>query len=362
MQQLYLDQTLGNPSSRHCMGNKSREVLEKSRRDIGQCLHVPPSHVIFTSGATESINMFLLGRARLISLEDRVRMITTDAEHPAVVNTFRHIDRTMRPQIEVVVLPTKYGLVQKQDIYDLLGRKDRRVDLVSVSYVNHELGSVLVDLAEIVGVCHRHGTLVHSDMTQAVGKLSIHLDEIGVDAISFSAHKFHGPMGVGCLIVRPEIQLQQLMFGGDQENKRRPGTQNVVGICGMALALQKSTHDYSITKQRFIQFHQMIMEGLRGVDFQLNASKHKISTTMSLSIANVDAPQLVEYLSQHHICISLGTACKAYSKEGSNVIKSLHLPPKYANGTIRISFGETTTEEHVKTLIDGIVEYVTLRR
>lgn len=358
MHELYLDQTLGNPSSRHCMGGNSREVLECARRDVAKCLHVLPSYVTFTSGSTESINMFILGRARLVTPEDRVRFVTSDSEHPAVINTFRHLERSMHPQIEVCVLPTERGLVQEEDLHNVLRMKDRRVDMVSVSYVNHELGSVLVGLKEICRVCHEYGALVHSDMTQAVGKLEINMEDMGVDAISFSGHKFHGPMGVGCLVVRPEIKLEQLMFGGDQEGKRRPGTQNVVGVCGMAVALQRSLLEYPHQRKLYIAFHNIIIHGLRAFPLRHNSCENKISTTMSLSLANVDASRLVSFLDEQHICISRGTACKAYSAEGSNVIKSLHLPPEYANGTIRISFGETTTEAHVHALVNGITQYI----
>jgi cysteine desulfurase len=195
-------------------------------------------------------------------------------------------------------------------------------------------------------------------MTQAIGKLEVNMEDLGIDAISFSGHKFHGPMGVGCLVVRPEIELEQLMFGGDQEGKRRPGTQNVVGICGMSVALQKSLHEYPQQREKYIAFHKILLNGLRPYPFTYNACTHKISTTISISLANVDASRLVSFLDEQQICISRGTACKAYSKDGSNVIKSLHLSPEYAKGTIRISFGETTTAEDVKALLRGILQYL----
>jgi cysteine desulfurase len=358
MQKLYSDQTLGNPSSHHCMGGYSRDVLERARDDVGKCLHVPASHVIFTSGSTESINMFLLGRARLVKPNERVRFITSDSEHPAVTNTFRYMERTMSPQIEVCILPTHKGLVQEKELYQVLHKKDRRVDTVSISYVNHELGSVLVKLGEIVEKCHKYGALVHSDMTQAIGKLDVNMEELGIDAVSFSGHKFHGPMGVGCLVVSPDVKLEQLMFGGDQEGKRRPGTQNVVGACGMAAALQKSLVEYPQHRKQYVLFRSKILDALRPFPFILNSSSDQMSTTMSISLANVDATLLVEALNQHQICISKGTACKAYSKDGSNVIKSLHLPEEYVNGTIRISFGETTTLHDVETFIKNLVHYL----
>ncbi len=359
MHKLYLDQSLGNPSSRHCMGGHSRKLLEDAREIVAKCLGVSPSYVIFTSGATESINMFILGRARLITPDQRVRFVTSNAEHPAVTNTFNYIQRTMHPQIEVCILPTKMGLMQLEDVRQVLGMKDRKVELVSVSYVNHELGSVLTRLRDISRMCHEVGALVHSDMTQAIGKMEVRLGELEVDAVSFSGHKFHGPMGVGCLVMRPEIKLEQLMFGGDQENKRRPGTENLVGICGMVTALQKSLHDYPIHRQKYIYFHQLLFESLASssVPFRINACPDKIATTISISIGHVEASKLVEFLNQKQICVSRGTACKAYSTGGSNVIKSLELPPEYANGTIRISLGENTSEQDIIALVQGIKEF-----
>jgi cysteine desulfurase len=362
MNKLYKDMSMGNASSKHSMGEKARNVLNKSRNDIAKCFGIPSDFVTFTSGATESINMMILGRARLVQPTDRVVFVSTRVEHPAVLNCFRYIQNNLSPQIEVCYMETEVGLVKGRVFREFMKEKskEKKIDLVSFSYVNHELGSVMSNISTMVKICHKYGALFHSDMTQAAGKIDVNMKEIGADAISFSGHKFHGPMGVGCLLVSPEVKLQQLMFGGDQENKRRPGTENVVGIFGMSLALKMSLKHYCKMKQHYMDLYKHIKKSLdkNKINYRLNSCKNFMSSTMSLSLANVNASEVVAYLNEKHICISRGTACKAYSKEGSNVINSLSLPPEMAEGTIRISFGENTTMQNVDQFIVHLVEFL----
>jgi cysteine desulfurase len=348
----YLNRHFGNPSSIHAAGRDARAAIDDARDKVVTLLHAKPSEIIFTSGATESCNLAVLGLSRASTKLDGLKpsslprtrhIISNKAEHHAVLNAVEYLEK--REGFEVTWLNvSKNGMV---DLNQLAGsiRPDSR--LVSIMTANNETG-VIQPMREISGICRERGVLLHSDMVQAFGKIDIDLSL--VDAASFAAHKFYGPKGAGFLFLRSGLPIQPIMFGGAHENQRRPGTENVAGIAGMAAAAEWALREVETEKQREAQLRDELWRGIGGVfpDAQQNGDPdHRLGNTLNISFVGVDSETMLMALDLEGVCASSGSACMVGSVRASHVLLAMGLPMERASSAIRFSLGRWTTAEEI---------------
>jgi cysteine desulfurase len=338
----YLNCHFGNPSSVHAAGREARAAIDDGRDKLAALLHAKASEIIFTSGATESCNLGVLGLARSASSRGG-HIISNKAEHHAVLNAVEHLEN--REGFEVTWLNvSKNGMIDLDQLVDSI-RPD--TDLVSIMAANNETG-VTQPMREISRICRERGVLLHSDMVQAFGKLEI--DVSLVDAGSFAAHKFYGPKGVGFLFLRSGLPIQPIMFGGAHENQRRPGTENVAAIAGMAAAAEWKLRDAEIEQQREAQLRNDLWRRIAKVfpDAQQNGDPaHRLVNTLNTSFIGVDSETMLMALDLEGVCASSGSACMVGSVRASHVLLAMGLPMEFARSAIRFSLGRWTTAEEI---------------
>jgi cysteine desulfurase len=338
----YLNCHFGNPSSVHAAGREARAAIDDGRDKLAALLHTKASEIIFTSGATESCNLGVLGLARSASSRGG-HIISNKAEHHAVLNAVEHLEN--REGFEVTWLNvSKSGMIDLDQLVDSI-RPD--TNLVSIMAANNETG-VTQPMREISRICRERGVFLHSDMVQAFGKLEI--DVSLVDAASFAAHKFYGPKGVGFLFLRSGLPIQPIMFGGAHENQRRPGTENVAAIAGMAAAAEWKLRDAEIEQQREAQLRDDLWQRIAKVfpDAQQNGDPaHRLVNTLNTSFIGVDSETMLMALDLEGVCASSGSACMVGSVRASHVLLAMGLPMEFARSAIRFSLGRWTTAEEI---------------
>jgi cysteine desulfurase len=356
--QPYLKEKFGNPSSVHAAGREARAAIDDARDKIAALLHAKAGEIIFTSGATESCNLGVLGLARSRSpgglsaaaSGKAGHIISNKAEHHAVLNAVEHLEN--REGFEVTWLNvSKSGMVDLDQLADSI-RPDTK--LVSIMTANNETG-VIQPMREISRICRERGVLLHSDMVQAFGKLEI--DVSLVDAGSFAAHKFYGPKGAGFLFVRSGLPIQPIMFGGAHENQRRPGTENVAGIAGMAPAAEWVLHDVDAERQREAQLRDDFWTRIAKVfpDAQQNGDPlHRLANTLNTSFIGVDSETMLMALDLEGVCASSGSACMVGSVRASHVLLAMGLPMERARSAIRFSLGRRTTAQEICDAADAL--------
>jgi cysteine desulfurase len=373
----YLNRLYGNPSSIHAAGREARAAIDDARDNIAALLHAKPGEIIFTGGATESCNLGVLGLARSGSSHGG-HIISNKAEHHAVMHAVEHLEN--REGFEVTWLDvSKDGMVDLDQLADSI-RPDTK--LVSIMTANNETG-VVQPMREISRICRERGVLLHSDIVQAFGKIPVIASEaerppenvenltqrhsstpLGftqddltslVDAGSFAAHKFYGPKGTGFLFLRSGLTIQPLMFGGAHENQRRPGTENVAGVAGMAAAAQWVLRDADAERQRQTQLRDGFWMRVAKLfpDAQQNGDPvHRLANTLNVSFIGVDSETMLMALDLEGVCASSGSACMVGSVRASHVLLAMRLPMESARSAIRFSLGRRTTAEE----IDGAAE------
>ncbi len=338
----YLDRHFGNPSSVHAAGREARAAIDDARDKLAALLHAKASEIIFTSGATESCNLGVLGLARSASSRGG-HIISNKAEHHAVLNAVEHLEN--REGFEVTWLNvSKSGMVDLDQLADSI-RSDTK--LVSIMTANNETG-VVQPMREISQICRERGGLLHNDMVQAFGKLEI--DVSLVDAASFAAHKFYGPKGVGFLFLRSGLPIQPIMFGGAHENQRRPGTENVAAIAGMAAAAEWKLRDAETEQQREAQLRDDLWQRIAKVfpDARQNGDPaHRLVNTLNTSFIGVDSETMLMALDLEGVCASSGSACMVGSVRASHVLLAMGLPMEFARSAIRFSLGKWTNAEEI---------------
>ena len=343
----YLNRHFGNPSSVHAAGREARAAIDDGRDKLASLLHTKPSEIIFTSGATESCNLAVLGLARSASSRGG-HIISNKAEHHAVLNAVEYLEK--RENFEVTWLNvSKDGMVDLDQLADSI-RPDTK--LVSIMTANNETG-VIQPMRDISRICRERGVLLHSDMVQAFGKLEI--DVSLVDAGSFAAHKFYGPKGSGFLFLRSGLPIQPIMFGGAHENERRPGTENVAGIAGMAAAADWVLRDARTEPQRESQLRDELWRRIANVfpDAQQNGDRaHRLDNTLNTSFIGTDSETMLMALDLEGICASSGSACMVGSVQASHVLLAMGLPMERASSAIRFSLGRWTTAEEIANAAD----------
>jgi cysteine desulfurase len=345
----YLDGKFGNPSSVHAAGREARGAIDNARDRLAALLRAKPGEIIFNSGATESCNLGVLGLARSASSRGG-HVISNKAEHHAVLNTVEHLEN--REGFEVTWLNvSKSGMIDLDQLADSI-RPDTK--LVSIMTANNETG-VIQPMREISRICRERGVLLHSDMVQAFGKLEI--DVSLVDAASFAAHKFYGPKGVGFLFLRSGLPIQPIMFGGAHENQRRPGTENVAAIAGMAAAAEWKLRDAETEQQREAKLRDDLWQRIANVfpDAQQNGDPaHRLVNTLNTSFIGVDSETMLMALDLEGVCASSGSACMVGSVRASHVLLAMGLPVESARSAIRFSLGRWTTAEEIAAAADAL--------
>jgi len=338
----YLGRYFGNPSSVHAAGREARAAIDNARDKLGALLRAKPGEIIFTGGATESCNLAVLGLARSSSARGG-HIISNKAEHHAVLHPLEHLEQ--HEGFEVTWLNvSESGMVDLNQLADSI-RPDTR--LVSIMTANNETG-VIQPMREISQICRDRGVLLHSDMVQAFGKTDV--DVSLVDVGSFAAHKFYGPKGTGFLCLRAGLPIQPIMFGGAHENQRRPGTENVAGIAGMAAAAEWILHDRETEQERRAQLRDQLWRSIVNVfpDAQQNGDPtHRLANTLNASFIGVDSETMLMALDLEGICASSGSACMVGSVRASHVLLAMGLPMKRARSAIRLSLGKWTTAKEI---------------
>jgi len=356
----YLNRHFGNPSSVHAAGREARAAVDDARDKLAALLHIKPHEVIFTSGGTESCNLAVLGLARC-RMQCGGHVISAKTEHHAVLNTVEHLEK--HEDFEVTWLNvSSNGIVDLNQLAESIRPETR---LVSIMAANNETG-VIQPLREISQICRKRGVLLHTDMVQAFGKMEIDLSL--VDAASFAAHKFYGPKGVGFLFLRSGLSIQPLMFGGAHENERRPGTENVAAIAGMAAAAEWTLRDRVQEQEREAKLRDelwtQISKSVPEVK-QNGANAPRLANTLNVSLLGLDSETLLIALDLEGVCASSGSACMVGSVVASHVLLAMGLPIERARSAVRFSSGKWTTADEIKATGDAvrkIVERLQIRK
>ena len=349
----YLNRYFGNPSSVHAAGREARAAIDNARDTLAALLRVKPHEIIFTGGGTESCNLAVLGLARRRSLGGG-HIISEKAEHHAVLNAVEHLEK--HEGFEVTWLNvSRDGII---DLDQLVAAIRPETRLVSIMTANNETG-VIQPLREISQICRERGILLHSDMVQSFGKMPVDLSL--VDTASFAAHKFYGPKGAGFLFLRSGLSIQPIMFGGAHENERRPGTENVAAIAGMAAAAEWTLRDREAEQEREGRLRDELWTRIaRNVPEArqngMNASR--LANTLNLSLLGLDSETLLIALDLERVCASSGSACMVGSVVASHVLLAMGLPIERARSAVRFSLGKWTTADEIKATGDAVQKIV----
>ena len=349
----YLDRLFGNPSSVHAAGRETRAAIDNARDKLAALLRVKPNEIIFTSGGTESCNLAVFGLARC-RMQGGGHVISAKTEHHAVLNAVEHLEK--HGGFEVTWLNvSRDGIIDLDQLADAIRPETR---LVSIMSANNETG-VIQPIREISRICRERGVLLHMDMVQSFGKIDADLSL--VDAASFAAHKFYGPKGVGFLFLRSGLSIQPIMFGGAHENERRPGTENVAAIVGMAAAAEWTLRGCEQEQERETGLRDglwtRIAENVPDAK-QNGANAPRLANTLNVSLLGIDSEMLLIALDLEAVCASSGSACMVGSVVASHVLLAMGLPMERARSAVRFSLGKWTTADEIKAAGDAVRKIV----
>ena len=353
----YFTEIFANPSSLHSPGQQAKEALDAARKTVADCLGCEPREIIFTSGGSEADNQAILSAARNGAKKGKKHIISTAFEHHAVLHTLAKLEKE---GFEVTYLDVREGHnVKASQVRDAL-RED--TCLVTTMYANNEIGSIL-PIAEIGAICAEAGVPFHTDAVQAAGHLHINVKEQHIDMLSLSAHKFHGPKGVGALYVRKGIPLVNVIEGGAQERGKRAGTENVAGICGMAAALKEACDHIDENTARVSAMRDYLIENLSKIPHSaLNGDPvHRLPGNVSFCFEGIEGESLLLLLDMHGIAASSGSACTSGSLDPSHVLLAIGRVHDVAHGSLRLSLSEYNTMEemeHIAKTVPEVVAYL----
>ena len=344
----------GNPSSLHTAGQKAKEVLEKARMDIAQCIGADFKEIYFTSGGSEADNQAIISAAYLGARKNKKHIISTPIEHHAVLHTLNKLEKE---GFEVTLVPVnETGIVQVEDIKKAI-REDTA--LVTVMYAINEIGT-LQPVSEIGKLCREKGVIFHTDAVQAAGHIPINVNEQYIDMLSISAHKFHGPKGTGVLFARKNIPLVNVIEGGAQERGKRAGTENLPAIAGMAKALQEAVADMKENAEKEIVLRDRLIEGLSKISHcVLNGdAKMRLPGNVSFCFEGIEGESLLLLLDAKGIAASSGSACTSGSLDPSHVLLAIGRPHEVAHGSLRLTICAENTEEEIDYIIEETAKVV----
>lgn len=350
----YLGEEYGNPNSLYELGRRAREAVEAARERLAAYLNAQPREIIFTGGGSEADNLAIKGTAQ--ALADRGRHIITSAiEHHAVLHACQALERQ---GYRVTYLPVdRYGLVDPEQLRDAI--TDDTI-LVTIMHANNEIGTI-EPIEELGAVCRQRGVLFHTDAVQSFGKVDIDVQQLPVDMLAISAHKFYGPKGVGALWVRRGVRLYPLIDGGGQEGGIRAGTESVAGIVGMAKAVelleQRGQEDRRRLTALTQQLIQAVLENIPHV-ILTGHPEHRIPGLASFCVRYIEGEAMLLSLDAEGICVSSGSACTSGSLEPSHVLLALGLPHEIAHGSLRMSLGRHNTQAEVDYVVETLKRVV----
>lgn len=353
----YMETVFGNPSSLHSIGQRAKEALTDARETIAACLNASPKEIYFTSGGSEADNQALLSMAALGARRGKKHIISTAFEHHAVLHTLKKLEKQ---GFEVELLPVgPIGTVTAAQVAAAL-RPD--TCLVTVMYANNEIGSIL-PIAEIGAVCREHGVPFHTDAVQAAGHLPIDVQAQSIDLLSLSAHKFHGPKGIGVLYAKQGLPLVNVIEGGAQERGKRAGTENLPAIMGMAAALKDACSRMQENAEKVSALRGRLIAGLSKIPHSaLNGDPvHRLPGNVSFCFEGIEGESLLLLLDAKGICASSGSACTSGSLDPSHVLLAIGRTHEVAHGSLRLSLCETNTEAEIDYMLQEIppvVEYL----
>ena len=354
MKPFYTD-LYGNPSSLYAIGRDAKKHLELARADVASCLGVEPHEIFFTSGGSESDNWAIKGVAHQLAKKGKKHIITSKFEHHAVLHTCAALEQE---GFSVTYLDVHSdGLVRPEELEAAI-REDTA--LVTIMYANNEIGTIQ-PIPELGAICKKHGVLFHTDAVQAAGNVPIQMKEQNIDLLSLSAHKLHGPKGVGVLAIRKGISLPNLIDGGAQERGRRAGTENVAGIVGLSVALKEACATMDERTKRLRSMRDRLIDGALQIErSHLNGDRAKrLPGNVNLCFEGIEGESLLLLLDLNGICGSSGSDCTSGSLDPSHVLLAIGLPHEIAHGSLRLSLSDQNTEEDVDYILEvlpGIVE------
>ena len=347
-------ESYGNPSSLYGFGQKAKEVLEKARADVAEVIGADKKEILFTSGGSEADNQAIISAAELGKKNGKKHIISTAFEHHAVLHT---LNKLSKEGFEITLLPVhENGIVLPEEVETAI-RED--TCLVTVMFANNEIGTIQ-PIREIGAICRKKNVLFHTDAVQAIGHLPINVVDDNIDMLSASAHKFHGPKGVGFLYFKKGIRLTNLIEGGAQEKGKRAGTENVPGIAAMAEALKETAAKMKETSEYLSKKRDRLIEGLKEIPHSaVNGDlTHRLPSNVNLCFEGIEGESLLLLLDDKGIAASSGSACTSGSLDPSHVLLAIGRVHDVAHGSLRLSIGEDITDEEVEYIIKSVKEVV----
>ena len=354
----YMKEVYGNPSSLYEIGQKAKEALEDARRRAAAVLKCDAKEIYFTSGGSEADNQAIISAARIGEKKGKKHIISTKFEHHAVLHTLKKLEKEGF-EIELLDVHSN-GVVSAKQVEDSI-RDDTA--LVTIMYANNEIGTVQ-PIAEIGSICREKNVLFHTDAVQAIGHVSVDVARDNIDMLSLSAHKFHGPKGVGILYAKKGIFLTNIIEGGAQERGKRAGTENLPGIMSMVTALEDATKDLEGYKNKLLPLRDKLIDGLNEIEYsELNGDRdERLPGTVNFCFEGIEGESLLLLLDDKGISASSGSACTSGSLDPSHVLLAIGRPHEVAHGSLRISLSEDVTDDEIDYLIQSVKEVVTYLR
>ncbi|MDA8213216.1 MAG: cysteine desulfurase NifS [Clostridia bacterium] len=344
----YMVEDFGNPSSIHAFGREARKAVEEARERVASAIGANPAEIIFTSGGTEADNMAILGVATA-NCKKGTHIITSTVEHHAGLDTCKHLEKN---GFTVTYIPVdETGRVRVADVARAI---TKNTILITIMHANNEVGTIQ-PIEEIGKLAREKGVYFHVDAVQSVGKIPVHVDELNVDLMSISSHKIYGPKGVGCLYVRKGVRLTPITHGGSQERKRRAGTENVPGIVGFGLAMEKAVQDLRDEAPRLTRMRDRLIKGiLERLDHtQLNGHPtERLPHNVNFSFQFIEGESLLLMLDMKGVAASSGSACTSGSLDPSHVLLAMGIPHEVAHGSLRLTLGRVNTEADVDYILE----------
>ena len=347
----------GNPSSLHSIGQVAKEYLENARETVADCIGADPKEIYFTSGGSEADNQAIRSAAYIGARKGKKHIISSKFEHHAVLHT---LDALKKEGFTVTLLDVySNGVVKPEDVENAITDE---TCLVTIMTANNEIGTIQ-PIAEIGKICKEKGVLFHTDAVQAVGHIPVNVKDMNVDMLSVSAHKFHGPKGVGFLYARKGILLTNIIYGGAQERSKRAGTENMASIVGMATAIKEATDHLEENAAKVTAMRNRLIDGLKGIErSRINGDlEHHLPGTLNMCFEGIEGESLLLLFDAKGICASSGSACTSGSLDPSHVLLSIGVPVEIAHGSLRLSISEYNTMEqmdHIVESVPGVVDYL----
>lgn len=348
----------GNPSSLHSVGQIAKEHLEAARETVAECIGADPKEIYFTSGGSEADNQAIRSAAYIGARKGKKHIISSKFEHHAVLHT---LDALKKEGFEVTLLDVySNGIVKPEDVANAITEE---TCLVTIMTANNEIGTIQ-PIAEIGKICKEKGVLFHTDAVQAVGHIPVNVKDMNCDMLSVSAHKFHGPKGVGFLYARKGILLTNIIYGGAQERNKRAGTENMASIVGMATAIKDATDHLQENAEKVTAMRNRLIDGLKEIErSRINGDlEHHLPGTLNMCFEGIEGESLLLLLDAKGICASSGSACTSGSLDPSHVLLSIGVPVEIAHGSLRLSISEYNTMEQMDHIVKSVPEVVSYLR